>query len=380
MKFSKLLIIAILLNACEYKSANKNYNEVIDIIVDLDNQSTLPASTFIDNFEYVLLEYTNQSLIGNIRKIELSDSSILIMDGNKKLLHFNIHGQFLNEIGSIGKGPGEYINILDFSIYDDKVWVFDGWNIKVYEKDGTFSGFLDLRNGELNKVSVRNMEVTKDGIYLYNGFEPIWNIKNNSLVYLADHLALKKKSHFDIYYNDKIHYANMMTSGSTMDKSREGILFFKFFNDTVYYLTGEGFTKKYAYDFGNKSLTINEREMLKVNNTSMYDIRDRIQGVYKSFLLQKSMLTCFFYNTRHLWHYKDFETGEDILSTEITDDLASYANFLHFFSSDGKLISYIPAEILHSESTQIDSKSILGKIKLQTTKYDNPILVICTLK
>ena len=362
------------------KTSETNTDELVLIQQNIANQAPLKTSTVIDDFEYIVLETTEESLIGGIEKVIISDGHIFIIDNrHKKLLIFGLNGKFITSINPIGRGPKELQWITDFSIYNKQIWIADGWKMLIYDINGSFRGVLYYRNGEADRISMDNMEVNKNGIYLYNGYESTWNLEKNSLMYLMDHKLLSEKHAYNILYNDEIHYADMMTSGHCLSKHDDGVLFYKFFNDTVYHLRGDGSMKKYAYDFGSASFSYDERKRLKRNNTKMYDIKNHVQGIYKTFLSDDYLLTCFFYNTKHLWHYKNFETGESRLFTEFIDDLDTKANFFHFFEDKGNLISYIPAFIL-AESDGLDPDSKLGKLKSQVSSDSNPIMVVCTFK
>ena len=72
---------------------------------------------YIESYQYVRLETTPQSLIGNIDKLCSDLSLFFIFDKeNNHVLCFSNKGQFLHKIGSKGRGPGEYIKIEDISV------------------------------------------------------------------------------------------------------------------------------------------------------------------------------------------------------------------------------------------------------------------------
>jgi hypothetical protein len=89
--------------------------------VDVDglkHEDTLYTSSFFKNIRTVILEEHDDALIGDIQWIQAFDDYILIFDFfiAKKLFVFDKNGKFLRQIGKAGRGPGEYIQVIDFCI------------------------------------------------------------------------------------------------------------------------------------------------------------------------------------------------------------------------------------------------------------------------
>lgn len=379
-KTSYFLLPVVLLIGCRISHEHNNTNRQTTVFkVEATHDSSISVSDLVDSVHYVILETNEESLIGTLEKIVLYKEDVFIMDDKSSLLRFNNKGKFIGKIGSVGEGPGEFHKMTDFSIYDDRAWVFDRWRILVYTLDGKLLEVLDMRFTQASALAKDNIEVTSAGIYVFNAYIPGWSKIHNRFVYLLNHKGNKILKGFEISHNPDFEYNDMMSSGLPFGRKGEDILFHKFFNDTVYHLNANGIKQKYAYSFGKQSLTYKERILLKKENTHMYDIKDKVQGVYKSFLTDKSILTCMFFNTKHLWHYKNFETNEEKTFTRIIDDLHCGANFFHFFETDGKLVSYIPTYLLHANRS-LDPASKLGQLKAKTNRDDNQILAICTFK
>ena len=103
------------------------------------NENEITLSKIADEVTYVTLD--NSIPLGNLFNIEFKDTEIFLATKEIGVLSFDRGGKFIRKIGSIGRGPGEYI----FSIYytiDDKngtIYVRDqGQVIKVYSRNGQF--------------------------------------------------------------------------------------------------------------------------------------------------------------------------------------------------------------------------------------------------
>lgn len=83
--------------------------------------SSLSLSEAIEKLDIVPLEMTDQSMLGEIRRIQVTEHDIWIHDFNKFYIYrFSRTGKFLNRIGSIGQAPGEYVNFQPFSLMNIK--------------------------------------------------------------------------------------------------------------------------------------------------------------------------------------------------------------------------------------------------------------------
>ena len=98
-------------------------------------------SEFLTDVKLIPLETTKASLIGSIDKAVIARERIYILDKkSQKLLLFNLTGKFTGQVGQMGKGPGEYVEIEDFLVDADgkKLYILDFKNIHAFSLDGKF--------------------------------------------------------------------------------------------------------------------------------------------------------------------------------------------------------------------------------------------------
>ena len=115
---------------------------MINLSEDVSTVPSLLLSESAEKLEIVSLEMTDQSMLGEIRRIQVTDHNIWIDHGREFYIYrFSRTGKFLNRIGSIGQGPGEYVNYLTFIVDEDKkeVYIFSTNNgVLVYDFEGGF--------------------------------------------------------------------------------------------------------------------------------------------------------------------------------------------------------------------------------------------------
>ena len=147
MKHMSLLLIGVfVLLGC---SSNKKQEPisrsgvpVINLSEDVSTVPSLLLSEAAEKLEIVPLEMTDESVLSDITEMQVTDHNIWIDHGREFYIYrFSRTGKFLNRIGSIGQGPGEYVNYLTFLVDEDKkeVYIFSTNNgVLVYDFEGGF--------------------------------------------------------------------------------------------------------------------------------------------------------------------------------------------------------------------------------------------------
>ena len=99
---------------------------------------TVSCSELFDSLWYVSLETNDKCLIGSISKVLFTEDEYIVVDRKtQRILRFSANGDFLNQIGDVGRGPREYVVIGDLES------VGNGDNGHLYI--GTFDKLLHYR-------------------------------------------------------------------------------------------------------------------------------------------------------------------------------------------------------------------------------------------
>ena len=122
-------------------SCNKKENPVFfSISVNTNENSSLPLSEITEKIEVIELEVTDESLISRVLDVLDTDDYYIIRETTSVML-FDKKGKFFRKIGSIGQGPGEYVNIIDIAVDNKKEKIFICTNtskIICYDINGKF--------------------------------------------------------------------------------------------------------------------------------------------------------------------------------------------------------------------------------------------------
>ena len=117
--------------------------EVIDfpeiVVEDLE---PVPFDSIYESVRIVPLETNEHSFFGGVSVMNIINDTAYILDsrGIKGLLRFTINGKFIDKIGSVGQGPGEYVSPQNFFVFRDRICIIDNSQQKIlcYSRDGKF--------------------------------------------------------------------------------------------------------------------------------------------------------------------------------------------------------------------------------------------------
>ena len=121
-------------------SCNKaKQSDLLEIPVDIDKNDSIPLSEIAEEITAIRLELTDKSLINpnKILRIFITEEEVIIIEWTK-ILVFNKDGKFIRSIGSLGQGPGEYINISGAAIdlKNKRLFILSYPNFLIYDLYG----------------------------------------------------------------------------------------------------------------------------------------------------------------------------------------------------------------------------------------------------
>ena len=151
-KFIMFIVFLFLISCSTQYAQNKLPLDGDYYIIDLDKKKepAIYLSSLFKNVRTIILETNDDCIIGGIDDIQVFDGYIYILDQRKtkRLFVFDMEGRFIRSIGSVGAGPGEYIEIRDFT-FDKKnniIFLCDHSNrIHKYKLDGTYMHTIKMQ-------------------------------------------------------------------------------------------------------------------------------------------------------------------------------------------------------------------------------------------
>lgn len=161
----------LLMTACS--SSKVVVNDIVGYDMDLlQNGEGLP----IKEINIVKLEDNTELVIKAPKKVVVNNNRILVLDGNK-VACYDMAGRYMNTIGHVGHGHGEYLQIASFYLENETtVVLLDSYKNKIlkYNLDGSFKE--EIKGNELFKYVQSASLIGKDSLFICNY---LYNDKNN---------------------------------------------------------------------------------------------------------------------------------------------------------------------------------------------------------
>lgn len=224
MKISIFNILVMVLVSFLFSCKQENKKQENTIVIQFDSAEN--GRFDVLHMEYIPLETTEQSLIGEISKIIYKNERFYILDKyqSRSVLIFDRNGKFVSSINKVGEGPGEYIEIMDMDIDDaNNIYIADNGKTDIikyiqadpdryetfhvgehffdfcYLKDNTFV-LKDLfgKNGRKTKLAIYKTEENSIYTLLENNSDDI-----NEMDILRCSKKYLYRTKENVFYNDR---------------------------------------------------------------------------------------------------------------------------------------------------------------------------------
>ncbi len=326
------------------------------------------------DFEKVIpLETLGDALIGEIDKLEMDDSHIVILDKRMRTVWlFGIDGKFIRKIGRLGNGPKEYVSLDDMCFDKEKgtIWIWDRIKQVMLEYDLTGELLKEVATGFSSNVFAK----TKDGFWLYYSY--LKNHDNNSLILVNEEMKHLVKG----FFPTKESFPVSLSSGFT---SWAGKTYFYFPLSNVLYSLEETEARPYIeFDFGAQTLPYS-----KIMNMSREEYDALVDsGSYLGRLnnIQLSDKYCFFQfsltvQNKYVTEYYgvlDLKTSKVEVFTYLngSDLLVDFSSLLCVTTNDELAYPICPSK--HNPIYYDELRTLVPDV----TEDSNPILALYKLK
>ena len=281
-KISYYLSFLIIFNACS--NGTKDVIEeknVIHLAEAIENPVKMNLSEIVDSIVFVPIS-SKEAFIRDPQLISYSKPYLMVYPGSI----FNMQGQFVGSIGSIGQGPGEECNIDGYNnFYDEQQNNFYtiGYKIIQFDKERKFTGkevqitFRDKTNGDkLTKGLSSPYAFLRSGKY-----NVVINFPDSAF-WINEDLQIVKKVRLipeDLFSNSP---GGRISMPYTFSTNNDTTIFFNCFTDKLYSVTEDGINERWKINIGrnradnrcflNYEKELIEDEMAKIVRSSSRDV------------------------------------------------------------------------------------------------------------
>lgn len=317
-------LIGSLLNTyCTQQNSLGNIGNMKTIsILKPDNGSNVNISTFVKEVKIIPLEFNKHCILGKIEKIEITKEEIYIKDEQNitGILKFNIKGKFIGIIGKQGKGPGEHIELTDFSLNKNtnSLYIFDNAQKKIaeYSLDSKFIKDIPIGFGSSNFMYKDNLfYFYLMGRKLHESYDLIIMDKQNKILSKYFKSKPEERSSWHKVFLDQ----------------PNGLLASFAYNDTIYTLKKDKLEYAYYIDFEKHKVRENDHKVLLDWNTNIDQLLIKnkyISGIKNLSRVKNIMYFTYAYMNLLYSALYNIKTDHVITSNSFSDDIS----YLYFSS------------------------------------------------
>ncbi|MFA5849078.1 MAG: 6-bladed beta-propeller [Bacteroidales bacterium] len=382
MKNIFLFSLLILVVSCN----NTVVNKVEVIKAEAAGDQNLFFSEFVKEIELVPLDNKMEAFLSDSPELEVHDNEYFIFNrrfslngaspSENTLLKFDASGKLIQYIGSNGRGPREYINVQNFCIYKDTIYIFSSPDF-VINKFKPTGEFIEKKTIPCKTF----MQALKFGdkyllyLNLRNGIrDERMVVVNEQGKETAAYLPIKAKI-CPFFEN------NCLTM-----KHNDEVAIREFYNDTVYtYNTEHGVVPSLVLDFAEKSVPKKEYVESEGSDKDMVIyFKQPSASIYKYFEGDKFLFFEIFDNTGNITDHKFLYAAKNKKSGiirwfDFEKDNHFLKNSFQFLEGDKFYCLVYPLHfdtMTDSFKRLIKNPEVLEKI----TPEDNRVLLKITLK
>jgi len=215
----------------------------IDIPGLLKTERDPVLSEIASDVRFVKLQTTPDCLIGSVGSVTRWGNDYLITaNRNKPLLVFSRDGRFLRSVGTIGKGPGEFLEIygMAFDSKTDHFFVLDNGQVKVLEYDETGKFVREFKPG----FYATGLKVLENGFVFYTG--SVYTYKTDGFLLTVTDRNGKVLNRF----HKKTMMRGLPDRVATRYTDQGNFCYWEPYWDTVYSFNGSAVHPKYFFNIG----------------------------------------------------------------------------------------------------------------------------------
>jgi 6-bladed beta-propeller len=396
MKLKCLFYLSLIVISCQ-NSNNKDNNQLITFdLKELPEITNLKLSDlgFVD-IEYIPMETNEQSMISGTNDL-IDGNKILAGEGvylskyGNTILKFQSNGSFVARIGTVGRGPNEFLvaHDVDINSHDRSIYIVSAWQKKfnVYSENGEF-----LRTFKMPLYAHIDFRFIDGNILCYCE-NHMGNIENSYTLLDTNGQVLKS---FPNRYPFKNHDAFGFTQENLFYRFNNRLFKKEVYSDTIYVYENNDFKPHLVIEVGKKLITPDARSEFDgmyiaknyIGPLNLFEFGDYVyyEFIYRFVIPDDVLIYSFIGSKKNNFRaiintgqgiINDLDGGPNILPKTIKDD-----NTIIAWVDALKLKTHITSEAFKNSIPKYpEKKEELEKLANSLKETDNPVLILVRLK
>ena len=386
--------------ACREQDSNTINCPRINIPLKED-ENILNLSEIVDSLSYIGLETSSECLIGKIDKLITWKNRLVIADKTKAhaIFVFSEQGEFILKIDKVGRGPGEFVTLTDFTISaEGDIIIFDGSQRKliIYSSEGKLIKELTLNFNAESVVFLTNNVVAFYCDFIHN-HQLIKNSQYPNLIVYD--LNIEKILNADLYFDQNIlrqetvgfvnNFSSLKDGTATLLIPMDNTLYRVFSNDTVsryYYLNYGEQTKNAQQAYKERiinhtvSVVDADREFASANYAILLNYIVCNHIIYSYYKKGDYYYYGFYYPNQKI--YKESCVKNKSMSSfrlPIKNDIDHLSLFMPM-ATDGDYLYYVLEPYLLKRTGTSSINKELEHLREKISAEDNPLIICARIK
>ncbi|MGE5458374.1 MAG: 6-bladed beta-propeller [Methanococcaceae archaeon] len=352
------------------QSGNEN---LIRLKADFAKTGSIKMSELFSEIRYIPLETNQECLIGSMNIPVFGKEIIIKSHDNTSIFRFSEQGKFLNKIGSVGRGPGEYQDYCDVVLNGDTIYVVSNFsdNIICYSLDGVF-----LKNYHLNVgAHPKSLVQLRDKSFMVSLSNPS-NLGN----------IIKTDKDFNI----KAGFIKNIPLKSNplpfrFQKSKNKIYYYYNYLDTIFEISKGYPIPSNVIDYGDYNISKEKRSVYEKNNAILNKPSILDFSASEEFL---TLYTYYPFNGGIYTTLLRIADGKQTTWNKLINDIdnGTLERWPGFLAGNNLVFCLMASTILDrfknmTKAEKSDPKnSVFVNLASKITPESNPVIMICKLK
>ncbi len=354
-----LIFFLVVFSSCVKK---KDIAESV-IVIDMNQNriESIGASKLCQNMHFIPLDSNKEQLFGEVSKIIKTDKLYFILDtkSTKRIYAFNVDGTFFKTIGSNGKGPGEYLNPIDFVVDVDNEELIILDQFRKFIKIDYFGNLLFEKSLPQDAMFIEEISMYKGNLFASTA-----RVKYNILQYQV----LQFDKSFDIFteflpYETGIPFH--LPFKNKFFQFSDNFYFIDIFKNEIYMLDDDLFVLKYNLNLAGKHNTF---EQILNGNSEFLNSKSAAYLFDRCVAGDSIIFLPVFIEGRPHYGFLNIHSEDYFIIDNIEDDSFAFQMPNTFF--DNKFISF---------RNSYHFNEAFPNNELQPQATDNPIIIEYTL-
>jgi len=251
-----MILLVICIYSCRDKESDNARLVTIDVAALFEERVEAPLSAIGDLFKVVPLETNEKSIIsGNPGRVIFANGNYYV-DSKKLIYRFSENGEFLNTIGNVGRGPGEYSSLGSYDVSDcgSFVAVLSSRRALLYNIEGDFIRSFPVDN------KAREIAVTSDAVVTHSDHDHEAS-EHSFCIYTLEGTPLKCFSAFEKFIEPE-RMVQVLQNSAFFFKYANNLYVKEYVGDTIYMFSGIKLEPRLVHSTTTYRLTPEKRSVI----------------------------------------------------------------------------------------------------------------------